>query len=498
MENKDDKTVEKLNNNGDNPVFEIVREIDKPIIEWSSEDVDRFMYEFYSTSPSTLQTRLSQLRKLHKHICKQKGIPPKKLDPTKKVYEYVYPDNLKAATITVKDFSEIRTRLVEYDVNGKVNARDRLIFELAWEGLTNEEMSALKEKDIEFKFDKNQNIVAAVLAISGKNKRTLLIDDQETAQDIDDCINETHHYTEDYYNSKEKRYSYVQTEYLLKPIRVGSYSKSNRLKAGRIWNILKKLFERTSYSNNNLDYLNIESIVRSRILWEFTREGTAKSVGDLVSLSELAERFGRINDLHEYKYRRMAEIIFNIDYSGRKPRTRVGQGGNDLETDELTEDVFTLPEDDDLEYQHKSCLSEPSKTPLEPQNKPESFYDKGTKRWRRNPKMAKEAMIFAEYRCESNKNHQTFLVPRLEHYFVEAHHLVPMSQQDRFNFSLDVPGNIIALCPNCHRAIHFSEKSIKGQLLKDLYMARQKLLEKFGIPITIDELLEVYGLLSKE
>ncbi|MEG0664633.1 MAG: hypothetical protein RR483_06005, partial [Clostridia bacterium] len=53
--------------------------------------------------------------------------------------------------------------------------------------------------------------------------------------------------------------------------------------------------------------------------------------------------------------------------------------------------------------------------------------------------------MFDEYKCEINPEHETFHNGR--HPYMEGHHLIPMSQQDFYTFSLDVPPNIISLCP---------------------------------------------------
>lgn len=73
---------------------------------------------------------------------------------------------------------------------------------------------------------------------------------------------------------------------------------------------------------------------------------------------------------------------------------------------------------------------------------------------------------------------------------IEAHHLIPIGEQSKFSFSLDVDANIVSLCPNCHRKLHHG-KDIKEDLFK-LFNARKDLLKKSGIEITFDELLELY------
>ncbi|MGL4999965.1 MAG: HNH endonuclease [Cetobacterium sp.] len=46
--------------------------------------------------------------------------------------------------------------------------------------------------------------------------------------------------------------------------------------------------------------------------------------------------------------------------------------------------------------------------------------------------------------------------------YMEAHHLIPMNAQDSFKNSLDVLGNVVSLCPNCHRMIHHGDEVSKN------------------------------------
>lgn len=115
---------------------------------------------------------------------------------------------------------------------------------------------------------------------------------------------------------------------------------------------------------------------------------------------------------------------------------------------------------------------------------------KHTKYYLRNPKYSKLALFLAEYKCEFNEDHITFSNGR--HQYMEGHHLIPMSQQDNYEISLDIPCNIISLCPNCHRALHYGNPVTKKKILHTLFEKRQKLLDKSNLKITKDELAKIY------
>lgn len=167
--------------------------------------------------------------------------------------------------------------------------------------------------------------------------------------------------------------------------------------------------------------------------------------------------------------------------------------------------VATLPtplrqeeqeEIEDLMFQNEinSVDESVSHTPELPQDRPEKTEHGGRSSYKRDPKKAVEALQIAEYTCEIDPGHLTFVSRTTGRNFVEAHHLVPMKYQDDFENSLDVPGNIVALCPNCHRAIHHAEHEQKGQMIKQLYRDRYEKLQRFGIDATEEKVLEMYGL----
>tara|TARA_B110000967_G_scaffold94842_1_gene97452 strand:+ start:560 stop:1738 length:1179 start_codon:yes stop_codon:yes gene_type:complete len=112
--------------------------------------------------------------------------------------------------------------------------------------------------------------------------------------------------------------------------------------------------------------------------------------------------------------------------------------------------------------------------------------------WWRDPDMAYTAISNANFQCENNPNHETFKSAVTSQQFVEAHHLIPMGFQDKHEASIDVPENIISLCPNCHRAFHNSIDKIKIELIKKFYRERNKSLKEREINIEENKLLEYY------
>lgn len=110
----------------------------------------------------------------------------------------------------------------------------------------------------------------------------------------------------------------------------------------------------------------------------------------------------------------------------------------------------------------------------------------------RDAQIAAYAKQQALYKCEFNSEHKTFISEISNKQYVEAHHLIPMKYQELFFKPLDVPENIVALCPNCHRAIHYAVPEIKNQLISFLFNKRKFYLKNEGINISLDKLLEMY------
>lgn len=80
-------------------------------------------------------------------------------------------------------------------------------------------------------------------------------------------------------------------------------------------------------------------------------------------------------------------------------------------------------------------------------------------------------LMRAGYRCEIDSEHISFNTVSGKQY-IESHHIIPLRYQNRFDFNLDIVENLIALCPNCHKAIHHGDYKIKQQILKQIHNVR--------------------------
>jgi len=122
----------------------------------------------------------------------------------------------------------------------------------------------------------------------------------------------------------------------------------------------------------------------------------------------------------------------------------------------------------------------------------ESYEYQSKHSYRRDATINAAAKAKANYSCEINPNHKTFISDSNGQNFVEGHHLIPVENQDRFDFSLDVPENIVALCPNCHRAIHNATEEVRNNMIKQLFSNRKESLKLRGLILEVQELIQFY------
>ena len=106
------------------------------------------------------------------------------------------------------------------------------------------------------------------------------------------------------------------------------------------------------------------------------------------------------------------------------------------------------------------------------------------------------AIMNSEYRCEYDESHQTFISKKSGKPYMEAHHLIPVSQSQyiwkKKHANVDCIENIVSLCPNCHRAIHHGEFNVKLDILKKLYDKKKADLMRAGLNIDFETLLKFY------
>ena len=111
--------------------------------------------------------------------------------------------------------------------------------------------------------------------------------------------------------------------------------------------------------------------------------------------------------------------------------------------------------------------------------------------WKRSDIIKRQTIESAGYICEINMKHNTFISESTNKQYMEGHHAIPLKQQEYFDKGIDIYANIICLCPNCHRLLHYGLKNSKEILLKQIYEERFMLLAHSGINISKREFIEL-------
>jgi len=197
-----------------------------------------------------------------------------------------------------------------------------------------------------------------------------------------------------------------------------------------------------------------------------TEDYTFKNVSEAASVISGSMRNGNV------VFRTMDGILLSeymqVDFNDEKPKT-----------------TLELIEQDDSE----GIISTNTIVDYKPKELGSYQNEKKVNIYKRDSKSLELAIIQANFKCEVDKTHTTFLTKSGKPY-VEGHHLIPVSAQGDFKVSIDVPSNIVSLCPNCHRQLHFGV-GIDARL-KQLLEIKTPLLEKSGISINFEKLSEYY------
>lgn len=111
--------------------------------------------------------------------------------------------------------------------------------------------------------------------------------------------------------------------------------------------------------------------------------------------------------------------------------------------------------------------------------------------YKRNRAVVENALYASGYVCEGMCGCDLFIRQDGKNAYTEGHHLIPLSFQPLFEYSLDVEANVVSLCPRCHRLLHYGQD--KSQLLLTLYEKRIARLRMCRIAISYEKFLLLYA-----
>lgn len=102
------------------------------------------------------------------------------------------------------------------------------------------------------------------------------------------------------------------------------------------------------------------------------------------------------------------------------------------------------------------------------------------------------AKELAGFKCELDHSHESFTARSNNKQYVEAHHFIPYSKKNNFDINIDVPENMVSLCPNCHKKIHNGLRNEVDEMLDTLIDLKIEGLKSLGFNLSKDEIACYY------
>ncbi len=122
----------------------------------------------------------------------------------------------------------------------------------------------------------------------------------------------------------------------------------------------------------------------------------------------------------------------------------------------------------------------------------------GRKRFKTQRKIRDSVLEKAHYMCDCDDAKHFYFESVDLHNYVEGHHVVPMNRQEEYyfddNINLDIPNNIVALCPNCHCQIHLGSRQARLKILSELFVRNKAKLLTLNPNLTLSILASYYNI----
>lgn len=192
------------------------------------------------------------------------------------------------------------------------------------------------------------------------------------------------------------------------------------------------------YTKKNGETFEINWNATDQWVLNGVKKGAISNLSKALCLSESTYAIGMFLEKNGYKFNK----TFNVDLST-----------NDLiEFDQMVDDLLAV-----------GNIDKPSG-----QDKPQSKTME-SKVYSRDPKVKAWILQEAKGICESCREKGPF-EGRNKRIYLEVHHVIQLSK-----YGKDKPENVVAVCPNCHRALHHSKS--KKALVNGLYSSVQRLIK---------------------
>mgnify|MGYP001606325636 CR=1 FL=1 len=244
-------------------IIETEKESKVELLDWEDTEIAIALEKSGSVSPNGLNSNMVVLRKLADFICKKEKLQTREYTMGHGTFlPLINMKHLLETTLNYDQYLIIRDQLDITENGIKINIRDKVIFELAWEGLTNEEIKSIKEENIEFVRTEND----WEIAIINLDNKIIRIEDPSVTEDIKLCLKELYCIRTGK-DERRKQNFYKESEYLIKPVNVGrvsdkTYLDNPHLALQRVLKVVEIVCE-----GINVEELTLADIRRSKLIY---------------------------------------------------------------------------------------------------------------------------------------------------------------------------------------------------------------------------------------
>ena len=157
-------------------------------------------------------------------------------------------------------------------------------------------------------------------------------------------------------------------------------------------------------------------------------------------------------------------------------------------------DVFQLDSEDQYSYIVESNIED--KNINGPQEKIDDTTENNKSKIRKMSSILKRlAKERANYRCEleAMQDCRYFTSKENNQNYLEIHHLVPREFSNEFQHSIEIIDNYVALCPHCHKMLHYANDRERYSALKYLFNEREVKLKNKEINLSVNEIKSYYN-----
>lgn len=236
---------------------------DKSIVEWDNYDLDEFMLGLRSKSANSIAKTFQYVKNIYNYICGKEEVIAKNLYLIHAPKYYIDKRKLRNNILTKQQYNHFRKILTVTDINNdEYNYRDKVLVELAWEGLTSNEIKNLKINDILFE-DRDSGKIAKIKL----EDRDVIITDPEVVKDIIQTIKHDKYYVHPRNRRKAQYISLRDTEYLIRAVKTNVGKRDTVSNpSGLLKNVLAKEEMEDSVMGVDLSRISLEDIRRSRVV----------------------------------------------------------------------------------------------------------------------------------------------------------------------------------------------------------------------------------------